>query len=122
MSDQDLRAILDQVITDLDSGRLQPPGRLHHRLGRLLAPPLLAVGLGLGAIACDGRNLGIAEGDATHQDDNQQVDAGIQPAYIAPEVDSGLVLMYGPPFPDIVDAAVPEDAEPPNASLYSAPF
>ena len=119
MNDHDLRSLLEEVIADLDAGRLRPPGR---RLVRLLGPPLLAVGLGLGAAGCDGRNLGIAEDDAATQPvEPQRADAGGQPAYVAPEVDGGPVLMYGEPFEPAADAAVPEPDGEPNASLYSAP-
>jgi hypothetical protein len=123
MNDADLRTLLDQVIADLDAGRLRPPGRRPRGLARRLGPPLLAVGLGLGVAACDGRGLGVVEEDASVQPvDPQRVDAGDQPAYVAPEVDGGPMVMYGEPFEPVVDAGVPEpDGEPPNASLYAAP-
>jgi len=137
MSDRDLRQILNDIIDDLDTGRL----RAHRprRLLRWLGAPVLAATLGLGGAGCEDRAIGYAEDAgvqqmdaASHEDAAvQQVDAGSIFAYGIPpmddagaeamdaaveEWDGGAYDLYGVPF-EGEDAAV----DPPPEAMYSAP-
>ena len=69
MSDRDLRRILNEIIDDLDSGRLHAPRP--RRLMRWLGAPVLAASLGLGVAGCEDRAIGYVD-DA----EVQQIDAG----------------------------------------------
>ncbi len=134
MSEREMRRLLQDVIQDIDAGRVdvrprrrQGPGRLR----RLVAPPLIAASLGLGlgaagSTGCDGRNVGTAEdggGDASAQVDSGNIEAyGV--VMMDAGVDGGNVDLYGVIVEDggvqqdaIVDAAV--DGEIPLP--YAAP-
>ena len=121
MSDREMRALLHQVMTDIEEGRIAPKPLPFRRLGRFLAPPLLAASLGLAG--CTDNNVGYY-GDAAYMApdvavQDASVDAGpvVDAAYMAPfdaAVDSGPEPPYmGPPF----DAGVDSGPEPP----YMAP-
>jgi hypothetical protein len=128
-TDQDLREVLRGVMDDLDAGRVKLPGS--GRLGRWLGPPLLAAGLGLSAMACDARSVGLAEDAAARNDSTVYVnDAEVPPvdalpniAYGGPDVDSGVMLLYGDPPVD--SGPLPEYGPAPvdagDDALYSVP-
>lgn len=121
MSDRDLRKILEEVISDIDSKRLCFRKRRLSVLKAALAPTILSVGMGLAMAGCDGRAVGAPEeeegpNDASSyvMDARQEPDAGMEAdAEILP--DSGWDLLYGGPFPA-------EDAAAPPEAMYSAPF
>lgn len=125
MSDRDLRRILNDIIDDLDAGRVRPPRP--RRLVRWLGAPVLAASLGLGAAGCDDRAIGYTDDAGV----NQQVDSGSSEDYAAPPVDAGNIFAYGiPPMDEdasIEDVDAEADAEadaevdPPFAGLYAAP-
>lgn len=137
MSDRDLRRILNEIIDDLDSGRVRAPRP--RRLVRWLGAPMLAASLGLGAAGCDDRAIGYVDDAGV-----QQIDAGTTEDYAAPPVDGGAIFAYGiPPIEQdagtpIADAGaeewdggdfmygVPFDGEdasvdPPPEAMYAAP-
>jgi hypothetical protein len=115
MSDREIREVLQEVIADIDAGRVDPrsPARRRRRrerpylLGRWLGPPLLAASLGVaaaagaGATGCTMRNVGVDE-DASG-DARVEVDGGNQELYgvVGPDagldagVDGGNIDLYG---------------------------
>lgn len=105
MSDQELRGVLEEVIRDIDTGRI-PIRRSPRRLAAVLGPPLLALGLGLGAGACTDRAVGVGEEEGRGAPDSGLVrsDAGVDPDATSPPPDAGAIVMYGEPFPETVDA------------------
>jgi hypothetical protein len=116
MSDHDLRRILQEIIEDLDAGRLRPARP--RRLIRWLGAPVLAASLGLGVAGCNDRALGYAD------DAGAQVDAGSNEDYAAPPVDAGNIFAYGIP-PVLEDAGVDASAEEWDGGaydLYGVPF
>jgi len=138
MSDRDLRRILNDIIEDLDSGRLRPhrPRRLVRWIGGPALAASLGLGLGLGATGCDDRAIGYAEDAGVHQVDTgvhqadtgmHQVDAGSTEDYAAPPVDAGGIYAYGIP-PMVEDAgaeAIDAGAEEWDGGaydLYGVPF
>ena len=125
MSDRDLREIVKEVITDIDSGRIRLPRRRFGRLRALLATPVIAASLGVAAMGCDDRAVGISEdGGVQHQVD----DAGEESCDAARFPDGDFFPVYGEPFPELTDAS----AEEPDADgvgldggivgVYSVPF
>ena len=66
MSDREMRDLLNEIISDLASGKLRVR-RPSSRLGRIAGPPLLALSLGLGMAACEGNPVGTVR-DATVED------------------------------------------------------
>lgn len=130
MSDYELRRILHDVIREIDEGRLRTPFQnLARRLGRAVAPPLVAAAIGLGTMACDDRALGYdpdasvsSTADASVQRDAETIAPDAQP-----QLDAGSVLMYGEPWLDagaMDDYGVPPvepDAGDMNAGLYGVP-
>lgn len=128
MSDRDLRKILQDIIKDLDTGRL----RAHRprRLVRWIGAPVLAVSLGLGVAGCEDRAIGYSD-DAGVQ---VQVDAGSSEDYAAPPVDAatppvdaGNIFAYGIPPIDVdagtetLDAGA-EEWDGGAYDLYGVPF
>ncbi len=113
MSDRELRQILQDVIEDIDSGRVRPP----RRLMRWLGPSALAVSLGVaGAAGCDARPVGVeSDGgvavtvDAGLEQDAEppRADAQVTPD-AQPQLDAGPLVMYGPAWPP-VDGGAMED-------------
>jgi hypothetical protein len=134
MSDRELREIVKEVIADIDSGRLRVPRPRFRRLRALLGPPVFAAALGTAAMGC-GRAVGISGGDGGVGPDSsvqpdatvEMYDAEAEPDAEVPQLDSGLVLMYGQPFPEFTDADV-EDADQPDGpdggviDMYGVPF
>lgn len=126
MRDLELRRILEEVMTEIDSGKIRVKKRRFSTLKAALAPAILSVGMGLAAAGCDGRAVGAADehegpSDASYvADAEQRPDAGSVDAYQEP--DSGFMPVYGEPFPEEEDASIPEDASLPYEALYSAPF
>lgn len=145
MSDFELRRILQDVIEDLDSGRVRLAPRGAWR--RAAGAAILAAGLGLGGLSgCTDRAVGVGD-DAGARDARVWLDAGPNADYDTPPVlDAGPMPEYGEPFLDAgpnedysvppvldgggdflyavpeVDAAVPpEQIDAGNASLYAAP-
>ncbi|MFH2009513.1 MAG: hypothetical protein ABI333_23170 [bacterium] len=128
MSDHEMRALLRQVMDDLEKGRIAQKRLPRSRLGRLLAPPLLAASLGLAG--CSDTSVG-STSDATAQDASADVgpfvdaaymapfdaavDSGPQPPYMAPPYDAGPQPDYMSPF----DGSVEEDAG--SVPLYMGP-
>jgi len=126
-----MRRILEEVIEEIDGGRLRPrvPPRLRTRIGGTV----VAVALGLGAAACDGRVVGTVTDaggppDVAHLDppDVAHLDppdvAHLDPPDVAhldpPDaevladaaIDSGPLTTYGFPWLDPSDAgAQPEE-------------
>ncbi|MFH2006480.1 MAG: hypothetical protein ABI333_07840 [bacterium] len=112
MSDQDLRKLLEDVIEDIDSGRVQPPCRPRRRLGRLIAGSALVAGLALAGCDTAQPAYGVPPTDAQTMSDSAvsgdaAVDADPVVDYGGPDidaaVDSGPVIEYGGPD---LDAAV----------------
>ena len=108
MSDRDLRRILEEVIEEIDRGKLRPlaPARLRGKIGGAV----LAAALGLGVAACNGRVVGTVT-DAGGLPDVAQLDrpdaAQIDPpdAEVVADaaVDSGPLTAYGIPQVDAGD-------------------
>ncbi|MDY0001435.1 MAG: hypothetical protein RBU30_09095 [Polyangia bacterium] len=135
MSERDIRKILDEVIADLDAGRVvpRPRGRLS-RLGAALgAPAALAVGLAIGGCDEPAVAYGVPPVDASHLDagldaradarPDARLDDGATEDYGVPQVDGsldgslddGAVVDYGVPQVDgslddgaVVDYGVPQ--------------
>ncbi len=112
MSDQELRSVLQQVIDDIDRGRLRPQrGRA---LRNLAAASALAAGLALGG--CGRPVSGLPDRDAGQ---DARPDSGPVDAYGIPLADAGLdarpdsgpVDAYGVPVADAgLDSGVNEDS------------
>jgi hypothetical protein len=109
MSDQELRKVLQDVMEEIDSGRLRP--LRPKRLRGTLRGAILAAALGLSTAACGGRAVGgdPDAGTQPHPDvATQQLDAGTQQPDAAtvqldagePQVDSGPLTAYGIPEVD----------------------
>jgi hypothetical protein len=152
MSDRDLRRILEEVITEIDQGRLRPivPMRMRGRIGGAI----LAAALGLGVTACEGRVVGavtdaggppdvvrLEQPDAAVFPDAEVFpdaapDSGPIPAYGIPDVDAGtvvsldggivamyLAMSFDAAGIDAVDAGdAPEEDAEVNIPAYMAPF
>ena len=107
MTEREMRKILGEVVDDLDSGRVRVPRPKRRRLRSVVAPAILAAGLGLAgaAMGCDGRNVG-TEGDGSARPDVMVgQDAGTVQQDAEVEVDGGPIWAYGIVFEDAeVDA------------------
>jgi len=128
MSDYELRRILLDVIRDIDEGRVRTPVQnLARRLGRAVAPPLVAAAIGLGTMACDDRALGYDPDASTSPtaDASVQRDAETTAPDAQPQLDAGSVLMYGEPWLDagaVDDYGVPPiEADAADIDLYGVP-
>lgn len=102
MSDRELRQVLLDVISDIDSGRVRVPRRRGRGWRKTMGSAVLVTALGMGsaglATGCDIRSVGQSvDGGA---DATARVDAGPAPAYGEPFLDAGPVLEYGEPFYD----------------------
>lgn len=107
MNDAEMRALLEDVISDLDAGRVALP-RPRRRLLRYLGPPLLAASLGM--VGCSQDALEPPQDGATQTDATVDPDGGFVPEYMAP-FDAGPDLLYMAPFDGSVaidGGAVPE--------------
>lgn len=123
MSERELRQILDEVISEIDAGRIDLRSR-RLRLGRWLGPPLVAATLGLTGASlgtgCTERSVGTSQDAST--DARVGLDSGSVDAYGIPyadaAVDSGNVDLYGvvPEDAGIVDAAIDGDIPLPYAA------
>ena len=110
-----MRRILEEVIEEIDGGRLRPrvPPRLRTRIGGTV----VAVALGLGAAACDGRVVGTVTDaggppDVAHLDppDVAHLDPPDAEVLADAAIDSGPLTTYGFPWLDPSDAgAQPEE-------------
>jgi hypothetical protein len=108
MSDRDLRRILEEVIEEIDQGKLRPlaPARLRGKIGGAV----LAAALGLGVAACNGRVVGtdtdagglpdVAQLDRPDADQIDPLDAEV---VADAAVDSGPLTAYGIPQVDAGD-------------------
>jgi hypothetical protein len=135
MSDTDLRRILDEVIADLDTGRVVLPRPRGFRLGALLAGPALAAGMALAGCQEPQTLYGVPPTDGQVAD--ATVDSGPVVEYAAPDasadaaLDDGAITLYSaPPDSGVLDGgAVPEYGGPPTDAgpdggpvpLYQAP-
>lgn len=108
MSDRDLRRILEEVIEEIDRGKLRPlaPARLRGKIGGAV----LAAALGLGVAACNGRVVGtVTDGgglpDVAQLDrpDAAQTDPPDAEVVADAAVDSGPLTAYGIPQVDAGD-------------------
>jgi len=108
MSDRDLRRILEEVIEEIDQGKLRPlaPARLRGKIGGAV----LAAVLGLGVAACNGRVVGtVTDGgglpDVAQLDrpDGAQIDPPDAEVVADAAVDSGPQTAYGIPQVDAGD-------------------
>lgn len=131
MSDHELRRILQDVIRDIDEGRLRAPvqglAQRLARLGRKMAPPLVAAAIGLGTLACEDRALGY-DPDASAgptADASVQMDVETIAPDAQPRLDAGSVLMYGEPWLDagaVDDYGVPPvEPDAGDIDLYGVP-
>lgn len=135
MSDHELRRILQDVIRDLDEGRLRSPVQgLARRLGRRVAPPLLAAAIGLGGLGglgCDNRAIGYDPDASTGPTPEASVDGAVSgdaetsAPDAQPQLDAGSVLMYGEPWLDagaVDDYGVPPvEPDAGDIDLYGVP-
>ena len=117
MSDREMRDLLNEIISDLASGKLRVR-RPSSRLGRIAGPPLLALSLGLGMAACEGNPVGTVR-DATVEDAMSMADAAYMAPFDAQATDADPILPYMAPFdagpmPEYMgpfeDAGVQDDA------------
>ncbi len=108
MSDRDLRRILEEVIEEIDQGKLRPlaPARLRGKIGGAV----LAAALGLGVAACNGRVVGTVTDagglpDVAQLDrpDGAQIDPPDAEVVADAAVDSGPQTAYGIPQVDAGD-------------------
>lgn len=137
MSDRDLRRILNEIIEDFDTGRIRTIRRHLPTVRNVVGSAVIAVGLGLGGVACDTQSVGSATDAGTQQDAAAQidgggdllymapmVDAGPMPEYAEPFYDGGIMPAYGEPFYD--DGGIYEYASPPidagDMPAYMAPY
>lgn len=125
MSDRELRKIVKEVIADIDSGRIRLPRPRWSRLKALLAPPVIAASLGMAAMGCDDRAVGISDdGGVQHH----IYDAGEESPDAARFPDGDFFPAYGEPFPELTDASTEEpDADEVGLDggffgVYSVPF
>ena len=109
MSDQELRTLLEDVIEDIDAGRVRPPCRPRRRLGRLIAGSALVAGLALAGCDTAQPAYGAPPTDAETMLDSTvsgdaEVDADPVVDYGGPDIDAGLdsgaVIEYGGPDVD----------------------
>ena len=99
MSDRDLRQVLEEVMADIDAGRLQVgPRRRWRRLKAALGGSALALSLSLGMASCNMpvAAYGVPPTDAG-VDAGADVDGGPVVDYGVPEVDGGAMPEYGSP-------------------------
>jgi hypothetical protein len=100
MSDRDIRQILNEIIEDFDAGRLRMVRTRLPTVRNVVGSALVAVALGLGGAACDGRGVGTATDAGVQRDVAVQVDGGMDLLYMAPMVDAGPMPEYAEPFQD----------------------
>ena len=91
MSDNELRRILDGVISEIDEARANAQAeprtpRRGRTLARFIAPGVVAVSLALGSCATPLYGVPIREDAAT----DATADTGAGPAYMVPPVDASL--------------------------------
>lgn len=149
MSDRDLRRILNEVIDEIDRGRLRPvpPARRRGRLGGAVLAAALGLGLAAGG-GCGGRVVGtVTDGgglpdvaqmdppDAAPPPDAEPLPDATPEPDAEPEpdagtvlvLDSGVIAMYlAMSFPDAgitaIDAGDTDDADGSINAAYMAPF
>jgi hypothetical protein len=110
MSDRDLRRILDEIIEDFDTGRIQLIRSRMPGIRNVVGSAVIAVTLGLGGVACDTQSVGTTGDAGPQRDAAAQIDGGMDLLYMAPPVDAGPMPEYAEPFDD--GGIMPAYAEP----------
>lgn len=132
MSDRDLRRILNEIIDDFDTGRIQLLRSRLPGVRNVVGSAVIAVTMGLGGVACDTQSVGTATDAGPQRDAVSQIDGGVDLLYMAPAVDAGpmpeyaepfidggITPAYAEPFPD--DGGVYEVLDAGDAPAYMAP-
>ena len=96
MSDREMRRLLNDVIADIEAGRVKPRRRLG-RLGALIGGGAIAATLALTGCDTDPAPAYGVPPDSTVVQHDGDVDAGPVVDYGGPDIDAGSMPEYGSP-------------------------